>query len=311
MAEEQATIAVVIPCHNEAATIAAVVDDFRSALPDARIYVFDNCCTDDTAEIARQHGATVLVEPRKGKGFVVEGILDRIDAEYCVMVDGDDTYPADRVGDLLAPLRDGQADMVVGARLADSTAGAFRALHAGGNRLVVRLINWIFSSRLTDVLSGYRAFNRRFAARVPVVSSGFEVETEMTMHALYHHLHVVEVQVPYRSRPPGSESKLRTFGDGFRVLWKIVSLLRAFKPLTFFGSVGLVLFGLGLLAGIPPVYGFIRTGRVDRFPLAILATGLMLLSAGNVFLGVLLHALNWRLRELHSILTRGRGEQRD
>ena len=302
--ENQSRVAVLIPCHNEAATVGKVVDDFRAALPQAQIYVFDNCCSDDTAAIAARHGATVLKEPRKGKGYVVEGMFDRIDADFYVMVDGDDTYAAEKAPDLLAPVLAGEADMTVGARLADYTDKSFRPLHVLGNNLVRGLINKIFSANLSDIMSGYRAFNRKVVRMIPVVSAGFEVETELTIQMLYYRLKIAEVQVPYRGRPEGSVSKLNTFRDGARVLWKIFNLFRAFKPLTFFGSAGLVLLALGLLAGAFPIHGYLVTGKVERFPLAILATGLVILSAGSVFLGVLLHAINWRFKELHNVMVR-------
>jgi len=301
-------IAVLIPCHNEEATIAKVVDDFREQLPAADIYVFDNCCTDRTAEIAAEHGASVLTEPRKGKGFVIESMLDTIDADYYVMADGDDTYPPEKVKDLLEPVISGQADMSVGARLAQYDDTSFRPLHVAGNALVRWLVNKIFGANLTDIMSGYRAFNRRVVQRIPVVSAGFEVETEMTIQMLYYRLKIAEVQIPYRGRPEGSHSKLNTFRDGFRVLWKTFSLFRAFKPLTFFGGAGLILIALGILSGIPPVYGYIASGyeQVERFPLAILATGLILLGFSSGFLGILLHAINWRFKELHNVMVRKR-----
>ncbi len=301
-------IAVLLPCHDEQATIGKVIDDFRRALPEATIYVFDNCSTDETAIVARQHGAEVLYEPRKGKGYVIEGMFNRIDADYYVMADGDDTYPAEQVRLLLDPVTKGHADMMVGARLTRFDGQSFRPLHVIGNKLVRGLINGMFHANLSDILSGYRVFNRRVVRSLPVVSSGFEVETELTVHALYYRLMIDEVQVPYRGRPEGSSSKLRTFRDGMRVLWKLFHLVRAYKPLTFFGSVGIVFFLLGILAGIPPIHGYIASGytRVERFPLAILATGLMLLSAGCITLGLLLHAMNWRLKELHNIMTRER-----
>ncbi len=312
--EDHPQIAVLIPCHNEQATIGKVIDDFRAALPQAVIYVFDNCCTDDTAGIATAHGAVVIKEPRPGKGNVVEAMFDKVDADFFVMVDGDDTYPAEAVHRLLAPVINGDADMVVGARTAGRKTGdseisnaAFRPLHVAGNNLVRGLINWIFSARLTDILSGYRAFNRNVVRRIPVVSSGFEVETELTIQMLYNRLTIVETPVDYRARPPGSVSKLSTVRDGLRVLWKLFNLSRAFKPLTFFGSMGLLLFFCGILAGIPPILGFIQTNRVERLPLAILATGLMLLSAGSIFMGILLHAINWRFKELHNVMIRGKG----
>jgi len=297
-------IAVLIPCHNEASTVGKVIDAFRAELPEAVIYVFDNCCTDATAEIARSRGASVVPEPRQGKGYVIEAMLGKIDADYYLLVDGDDTYPAASAAELLAPLQAGQADMIVGARLADYAEGAFRPAHLAGNKLIRGVINRIFHVKLTDILSGYRAFNRRAAATIPVVSAGFEVETEITVHALYYKLKIVEVQVPYRPRPAGSSSKLRTFRDGSRTLWKLFSLLRAYKPLTFFGGIGIVLLAMAILAGIPPVYDFISHRYVYHVPLAILATGLVLLSAGSVFLGVLLHAINWRFKELHNVMIR-------
>ena len=296
-----------IPCRNESSTIGKVVDDFRAQLPQADIWVFDNCCTDDSAEIARRHGAKVVKEPRPGKGYVVANMFHSIDADYYVMVDGDDTYPAEKVHEMLAPVLAGQADLVVGARLAEYDDESFRPLHVLGNKLIRGLINRIFGSRFTDILSGYRVFNRRVVQQVPVVSSGFEVETELTIQMLYYRLRIVEVQVPYRGRPSGSVSKLRTFRDGFKVLWKLFNLIRAFKPLTFFGILAIVLFALGVLAGVPPVYGYVTspTHEVLRFPLAILATGLMLLSAGSFTLGLLLHAMNWRFKELHNVMVRG------
>jgi len=298
------TIAVLIPCHNEAATIGKVVDDFRKALPEARIYVFDNCSTDQTAQIAADHGATVIFEPRQGKGFVVDAMLSRVDADVYIMVDGDDTYPADHARKLLAPVLAGKADMVIGTRLAEHGDKSFRPLHVLGNRLIRSLINTIFGVKLTDILSGYRAFNRNVVHRVPIVSGGFEVETELTIHSLYYRLKLLETPVPYGVRPSGSESKLHTFRDGARVLWKLFNLARAFKPLTFFGIVSLLLFVLGVLAGIPPITDYATTGKVPHFPLAILATGLMILSAGSAFLGIILHAMNWRFKELHNVLVR-------
>ena len=301
-------VAVLIPCRDEEATVGKVIDDFRSQIPGADIYVFDNCCTDNTVKVAAGRGAIVLKEPRRGKGFVIEGMFDRIEADVYVMVDGDDTYPAESVGELLDPILNGDADMVVAARLSEFTGESFRPLHVWGNKLVRRLVNWVAHSELTDIMSGYRAFSRRVVQRLPVVSAGFEVETEMTIQMLYHQMKIIEVQVPYRGRPEGSQSKLRTFSDGARVVWKIFSLFRAFKPLTFFGSLGLLFFVLGVLAGIPPVYDYMTVPGhyVHHVPLAILASGLMILSAGSVFLGILLHAVNWRFRELHNVLTRDR-----
>ena len=308
MDQTRLAVAVLIPCHNEEAAIGKVIDDFRAQLPDARIVVFDNNSTDRTAEIARARSAQVYREPRQGKGSVVEAMFDKVQADLYVMVDGDDTYPADQVGKLLEPVRNGSADMAVGARLADDKDQAFRPLHVAGNALVRRLINVVFHSSFTDILSGYRAFNRRFARTVPVVSAGFEIETELTVQALYHRMAVVEVPVPYRARPAGGQSKLRTFRDGARVLWKIFSLFRALKPLTFFGGIALALLAAGILAGIAPIADYLTEPQhyVRHVPLAILAMGLVLLSASFAFLGLTLHAINWRFKELHSVLSRGK-----
>jgi glycosyltransferase involved in cell wall biosynthesis len=299
-------IAILIPCYNEELTIGKVIQDFRAQLPEATIYVFDNCCTDRTAEIAGQLGACVATEARQGKGYVVESMLARVDADLYVLVDGDDTYPAEFVHALLEPVQNGKADMTVGARLEEKTSDSFRPMHVFGNRLVCGLINKIFHARLTDIMSGYRAFSRKVVQRIPVVSSGFEVETELTVQMLYYNLKLVEIPVPYRGRPKGSVSKLRTLPDGFRVLWKIFSLFRNFKPLTFFGGLGILVLMLGLFAGMLPVYDFFQSGfrEVKRFPLAILASALVLLASSLALLGIILHAVNWRFKELHNVIFR-------
>jgi glycosyltransferase involved in cell wall biosynthesis len=298
--------AILIPCHNEEVTIGKVIDGLHRELPLAVIYVFDNCSTDSTVSVAGEHGAIVIKEPRLGKGFVVESMFSRIDADIYVMIDGDNTYPTNSVGKLLEPLLAGNADMVVGARLADYKDDSFRPLHVLGNNLICRLVNWMGNAHLTDIMSGYRAFNRRVVECIPVVSSGFEVETEMTIQMLYYRMKIVEVNIPYQGRPVGSVSKLHTFSDGFRILWKLFSLLRAFKPLTFFGGAGLVFLVLGWVAGISPVRDYLTEPghTVHHVPLAILATGLIILSGSFIFLGILLHAINWRFRELHNVLTR-------
>jgi glycosyltransferase involved in cell wall biosynthesis len=304
--KEKPEIAVLIPCHNEENTIGKVIRDFQAQLPEAAIYVFDNCCSDRTAEIARDCGSRVMPEPRKGKGFVVESMLDSIHADYYVMVDGDDTYPAEKVHDLLDPVLSDKADMAVGSRLSQYADESFRAMHVFGNRLVRFMVNKIFSANLTDIMSGYRAFNRKVVQRIPIVSSGFEVETELTIQMLYYRLSIVEVPVLYRERPKGSNSKLRTLPDGMRVLWKIFSLFRNFKPLTFFGSIGLL--GM-LIAAIPAFFisrGFLESGHIaEPYTAAvILSATLFLLSSSMIALGLLLHAINWRFKELHNVMIR-------
>jgi glycosyltransferase involved in cell wall biosynthesis len=306
----ESTIAVLIPCFNEEGTIGRVLQDFRAELPNARLIVVDNCCTDQTVEVAHRYGAEILKEPRQGKGFAVEGMLRCVRADYFVMVDGDNTYPAEKVHDLLRPVVAGDADMAVGARLSDYTSKSFRPLHVTGNGLVRWSINIIFGTHLTDILSGFRAFNGRIAQCVPIVSSGFEIETEMTVQMLYYRLKIVEVQVPYRERPQGSVSKLHTLRDGVRIVWKIFTLFRSCKPLSFFGGMGLILFLLGLTAGTFPIHEFVASGytEVRRVPLAILATGLMILAFSSTFLGVMLHSINYRILELHNVITRQRGD---
>ena len=301
-------VAVLIPCYNEELTVGKVIDDFRRALPEARIIVFDNCSTDRTATLAAEHGATVLRECRQGKGFVVESMFDRIKADAYVMVDGDDTYPAEKVHELLAPILAEDADMVVGSRLETHAAASFRPLHVAGNNLVRALVNLPTHSHLKDIMSGYRAFSRRLVDRLPVVASGFDIETEMTVQAVYYQMKIVEVPVAYGERPTGSESKLSTFRDGFLVLWKIFGLFRSLKPLTFFGSIGLLCCAAGLLAGVLPIHDYLtEPGHyVRHVPLGILASALMIIALGNISLGILLHTLNWRLRELHSVLIRRR-----
>jgi len=305
-------VAVVIPCFNEEPTIAKVIEDFRRELPAADIYVFDNLSTDRTAAVASAAGARVCKVKLRGKGQVVARMMEVVPADIHVMVDGDDTYPADRVGDLIGPLLNEEADMVVGARLAEFTGEAFRPLHVMGNRLVRGLINAIFRCRLTDILSGYRAYTAELARNVPVTAVGFEVETELTLQTLYHGFVIHEVQVPYRQRPEGSTSKLRTFRDGLRVLWTIFNVFRSVKPLTFFGLLALGLGALGILCGLPAVYEyFTEPGHaVKRFPLLFVGVGLVILSFLSAAVGVLLHAMNVRLKEITSLMRKAGGVRR-
>jgi glycosyltransferase involved in cell wall biosynthesis len=299
-------IAVLIPCFNEERTIGKVIDDFRTQLPDSRIIVFDNLSTDASAKVASEHKAEVIKVPRRGKGFVVENMFDCVQADVYVMVDGDDTYPADYVHKLIEPVLRGDADMVVGARLGNPQERSFSGSHLLGNKLVCFLVNWVTKAGLSDIMSGYRAFNSKVTELIPVVSCGFEVETELTFQMLYYKRKIEEIAIPYRRRPEGSSSKLSTFRDGVHVLWKIFSFFRAFKPLIFFGGAGLVLLFLGIIAGAVPVHDYFTSPNhsVSHIPLAILAVGLIILSAGCIFLGILLHAINWRFLELHNVLTR-------
>src|SRR3712207_6799242 len=285
------SVAVLIPCFNEGLTVGKVVRDFRQALPHAAIYVFDNNSTDDTAAQARRAGAAVIREKRQGNGAVVAAMLAKVDADYFVMVDGDDTYPAEQAGDLLAPLLRGEADMVVGQRLSVYGQGSFRRLHVSGNLLVRGLINRIFSSRLQDIMSGYRAFTREVALNLPIVASGFDVETEMTLQLLYRRFVIREIPVAYRARPEGSSSKLRTIPDGIRVLLKILGVFKAYKPLTFFGGLALLAMTAGLVVGYFPVAEYFAYRYVFSVPKAILAASLVMIALLLASIGVLLHTL--------------------
>ena len=230
------TVAVLVPCYNEALTIAKVVDDFRRVLPEATVYVYDNNSSDDTAAIARAHGAVVRTERRQGKGNVVRQMMRDIDADYYVMVDGDDTYPAEAAPALLAPLMADEADMTVGDRLSNGTYGKEndRAFHGFGNNLVRFLIKLIYGFEFSDVMTGYRAYNAVFAKTMPVLSPGFEIETELSIHAVDKRWRIQEIPIDYRDRPEGSESKLDTFSDGMKVLLMILSLFKDYRPLALF-----------------------------------------------------------------------------
>ena len=247
------SIAITIPCYQEEKTITQVVTEFRAQLPQAAIYVFDNNCTDRTAEFARAAGATVIREKKQGKGYVVATLFEAVDADIIVMIDGDGTYDASAVHRLLAPILAGDADMVVAARLEQYTDKSFRKFHVAGNQMVCSIINRIFGANISDIFSGYRAFTRECARSIPITSRGFDVETELTVQSLYRGMVVREIEAPYGERPAGSFSKLRTIPDGIRVLLRLFLLLRAYKPLTLFGSIFLILLlvALGAIRGLP------------------------------------------------------------
>lgn len=283
-------VAVLIPCYNEAITIAKVVDDFKRAMPKADIYVYDNNSTDDTASIAAAHGAIVRSEPRQGKGFVVRQMFREIEADYYLMVDGDDTYPAEAAPELIAPLAKDLADMTVGDRLSNGTYGEEndRAFHGFGNNLVRWLIKVIYGYSFDDVMTGYRAFTRVFVKTMPVISGGFQIETELSIHAVDKRWRIVDVPIDYRDRPEGSESKLSTFSDGAKVLGAIASLFKDYKPMAFFGWVALILILLGLIAGVPIIAEFSKTHLVERFPTALLAVGLVICGVLSFTAGLIL-----------------------
>lgn len=300
-------IAVLVPCYNEALTIGKVIDDFHQELPEATIYIYDNNSSDDTAAIALEHGAVVRFEPRQGKGNVVRQMLRDIDADAYIMVDGDDTYPADAAKDLLAPILDGSADHVVGDRLSNGTYGEenTRAFHGFGNNLVRWLIKVLYGFEFTDVMTGYRAFSRQFAETLPVLSPGFEIETELSIHAVDKRFRIVQVPIVYRDRPEGSESKLNTVSDGMKVLGMIFSLFKDYKPLGFFSLLAGISFVIALVLGIPVVMEFMATGLVPRFPTAILAVAFAGLAALMLVCGLILDTVvkgnrrEWELRAIN------------
>jgi glycosyltransferase involved in cell wall biosynthesis len=296
------SIAVLIPCYQEEQTIGKVVADFRRALPNAAIYVYDNNCTDATAEEARKAGAVVRREKRQGKGFVVASMFEQIDADILVMVDGDDTYEASAVGELLEPILKGDADMTVAARLHTYEDKSFRPFHLLGNRMICRIINWAFGSNITDIFSGYRAFTRECVGQIPITAVGFDVETELTLQALYRGQVIKEIAAPYKARPAGSFSKLRTYSDGLLVMLKLFLILRSYKPLTFFGLCSLGLAVLGLAVGFRPVYEYFTRHWVYAVPSAVLAASLILLSFLCLGLGLILNSTNLRLLELEKLI---------
>lgn len=306
--EKNPQIAVLIPCYNEALTIGKVIDDMKRDLPEAALYVYDNNSSDGTGDIARSHGAIVRTEARQGKGNVVRQMLRDIDADYYVMIDGDDTYPADRVRDLLKPLEDGLADHVVGDRLSNGTYGEEnkRAFHGFGNDLVRWLIRVLYGFEFHDVMTGYRAFNRPFAKTLPVLSPGFEIETELSIHAVDKRWRIAQIPIEYRDRPEGSVSKLNTFSDGMKVLRMIFTLFKDYKPLGFFTVLALVSFVIGLCLGIPVIVEFYATGLVPRLPTALLAVSFCGLAALFLVCGLILdtvvkgHRRDWELRVMEA-----------
>ncbi len=290
-------IAVLVPCYNEAVTVAKVVADFKRVLPDAEVHVFDNLSTDGSGRIAEAAGAIVHLVPVQGKGAVVRQIFREVDCDIGILVDGDDTYPADRVHELIEPVLAGRADMVVATRLQTHDLASFPKLHVVGNRLILNSINVLFGSRFSDSLSGYRAFSRRFMTTTPVLSDGFEIETEITLHALQHNLPVVEVPVPDRARPQGSESKLHTFRDGWRVASTIIRLYKDYRPLLFFGTLSAVMLAVSALLGFVILDEFLETGRAGPAR-AILAVALGMIGMLSLATGLVLDTVNRRAREL-------------
>ena len=295
---------VAVPCYNEATTIAKVVSDFRAQLPEAEILVVDNASSDDSGARAAQAGARVVREKRRGKGYVMQTILETVDADVCVIVDGDDTYFAEDVHKLLAPVTSDQADMVVGDRLKEASSVALNDVHRFGNRVILAIINMAFRTRFQDVLSGYRVMNRNFMSSVPLITGGFETETELTLQALEKGMVILEMPIRYRARPEGSVSKLSPFADGYRILITMAVLLRNHRPLYFFSSIAVGLlaadavYAAALLAHRLPPYGtLIHAGVMG---------GIALLASGLVLIGILLNAVSAGFQEMTALHRRPR-----
>ncbi|MCY0869716.1 MAG: glycosyltransferase [Firmicutes bacterium] len=293
---------VLVPCYNEEQTIAKVVRDFARELPDADIVVYDNNSSDQTAAIARREGAMVHRETRQGKGNVVRAMFRDIDADVYIMVDGDDTYPAEAVHSLIDAVSHG-ADMAIGDRLSNGSYGQAndRRFHELGNSLVRSLINTLFRSELRDIMSGYRAFSRRFVKNIPVESAGFEIETELTLHALDKRMNIVEIPIDYRDRPEGSHSKLNTVRDGFRVVRFIGRIFKDYRPFAFFASIAGLFLIAGLATGIPVVVEYAQTGLVHKEPSAVLSTGFMLLAALTFACAIILDTMVKHFRHAQEV----------
>jgi glycosyltransferase involved in cell wall biosynthesis len=293
----QMRIAVLIPCYNEETAVATVVADFRKSLPTARIFVYDNNSSDRTAEVARAAGAEVRTERRQGKGHVVRRMFADVDADIYVLVDGDATYDATSAPRMVDTLMSNHLDMVVGFRV-DQAQAAYRTGHRTGNLMLTSFLASVFGEAFKDVLSGYRVFSRRFVKSFPVLSDGFEVETELSVHALELALPVAEIETPYYARPAGSISKLNTWRDGFRILGTILKLYRSEKPLRFFTVIGLFLMLVSIGLAIPIVFTYLEIGLVPRLPTAVMSMGLMIMAVLAVSSGLVLDTVTRGRREM-------------
>lgn len=297
----QLKIAVAVPCYNEERTIAKVISDFHAQLPEADIVVFDNDSSDNTAKVARKNGATVFFEKRRGKGCVLQRIFRVMRSDILIIVDGDDTYAAEEVHELLSPIRRDEADMVVGNRLFHGEKG-FSPAHRFGNAVFRYSLNYLFRTRYTDILSGYRAMQKSFYKNLPLLSKGFEIETELTLQSLERGYRVKEVPIHYRNRPYGSHSKIRKFKDGSRIILTIISLLRDYRPMTFFAYLGSFFMIAGMFFGSIVVREYFQTGIIQRVPSAILSIALIIVGVNAVISGLILSAVNRRHREMEMIV---------
>jgi glycosyltransferase involved in cell wall biosynthesis len=299
-AKQQPRIAVLLPCYNEEAAIGATVEGFRRVLPSADIYVYDNNSCDRTREVAAAAGAIVRTETQQGKGCVVRRMFADVEADVYLMADGDLTYDPDSAPEMVRLIMEDQLDMVVGTRRHD-VADAYRGGHVIGNRLFTRLLSGLFGRSFTDIFSGYRTFSRRFAKSFPVLSQGFEIETEMSVHALELRMPVGEIETRYLARPEGSHSKLSTFRDGWRILKTIVTLYRVERPVLFFGGIAALLVVAALILAVPLVSTYLETGLVPRFPTAILVTGMVIVAVLSFFAGLILDTVTRGRREMRRL----------
>lgn len=296
--------AILIPCFNEEITIGKVMEDFRRELPEADIYVYDNNSKDKTAQIAEKEGAIVRKEYFQGKGMVVRSMFREIDADIYVLVDGDDTYPAKFVHELIKPILEKKADMVVGDRLSNGTYKKEnkRKFHNFGNILVKNLINNLFGASLNDIMSGYRAFNKKFVKNYPVLCSGFELETAMTLHALDKKFKVAEVPIVYKDRPAGSSSKVNTVGDGIKIINTIFKIFKDYRSFEFLGIISLIFFIVGIFIGVPVIIEYIKFNYITKVPSAILASGIMILSFLLFVSGLILDTTSRHYREIYELI---------
>lgn len=298
---DQIKVAVLIPCYNEELTVAQVVKDFKKVLPNADIYVYDNNSTDKTSFRATEAGAIVRHEELQGKGNVVRRMFRDIDADFYIMVDGDDTYDASKAPEMLEIALSGSFDVVNGIRVSTSNDNAYRSGHEFGNKLLTGAVSILFGNRIQDMLSGYKVFSKRFVKSFPTLSTGFEIETELTVHALVLSMPINHIRGRYKGRPEGSSSKLNTYKDGFRILKLITVLFKQERPLLFFSSIGLILALLSLGLGAPVILTYLKTGLVPRLPTALLSTGVMLTSFLSFTCGLILDTVTRGRREARSL----------
>lgn len=295
-------IVILIPCFNEELTIERVIGDFKAKLSEAQIYVFDNNSTDQTAQKAATAGAIVIKEKRQGKGYVVQAMFKKIDADIYIMNDGDDTYDISEIALMVEQVKNDHADMVVGSRLKNYTNKAFRPLHYFGNKLIRFIVNRLFNANLTDIMSGLRVMNRNFVKNINLSSAGFDVETELTIKALKYGYILKEHYVKYKERPAGSFSKLNTYRDGVLVLKTIATIFKDYRPMLFFSIISAVLVLLSLSSGMVVITEYVETRYIRRVPLAIFATGTMILAMLSFITGIVLDSVNRRFTELYTFI---------